>query len=99
MKCRVCGSEKIHRSQRKGLKEGVLLRLILMAPFRCHDCGSRYAIFDTHHLKMNKDHRQSWAEYIGLRGRDYKLRQWILAFFVTAILLCISIIFLIRVLE
>jgi hypothetical protein len=99
MKCRNCGSEKIHRSQRQGLKEGLLLRLILMAPFRCRDCGSRYVAFDPHHRKIGKDHSQSWADFIGLRGRDYTVRQWITAFFVTVILLGVSIAFLLRVLQ
>jgi len=64
MKCRICGSEAIYRSRRQGLKEGLLLRLILMAPYRCRDCGSRYAAVSTHQRKIRKNRRQSWASFI-----------------------------------
>jgi hypothetical protein len=99
MKCRICGSEKIYRSQRHGLKEGLLLRIIWMAPFRCRDCGSRYVAFNKRQGKIRKDHNQSWADFLGLRGREYKLRQWAIAFIITLFLLGISIIFLLRILQ
>jgi hypothetical protein len=99
MKCRFCGSEKIHRSQRKGLKEGLWYRFVLMAPYRCHDCGARYLAVNKYHRKRTKSRTQSFAEYLGLRGREYRLRQWTIAFIVTVILLSAAIFFLLRILE
>jgi hypothetical protein len=99
MKCRQCGSTRIYRSQRQGLREGLLLRFVFMAPYRCRDCGTRYIAFKRQHKIAKEKRNQSLAEYIGLRGREYKLRQWTIAFVVTIILLVIAITFLLRMIQ
>lgn len=40
--CPYCGSAKVRHSQRKGLFELLVLRLVLMRPYRCKDCGQRF---------------------------------------------------------
>jgi hypothetical protein len=98
MKCRNCGSARIYRSQRKGLKEGLFLRLFLMAPYRCRDCGMRYIDYSAH-FKKAKGRDESLAEYIGLRGREYKLRQWTIGVVVTVLLILAATAFLLRILR
>ena len=46
-----------------------------------------------------KKRNESWADFIGLRGREYKLRRWATTFVVTLILLGAAIVFLLRVLR
>jgi hypothetical protein len=99
MKCRHCGSSKIYRSHRQGLWEGLFLRLILKAPYRCHDCGARYVTRNLNRYKSKGGHEQSMAEFLGLPGREHRLRQWIIMVLLTVIFLTISIIFLIRSID
>jgi hypothetical protein len=96
MKCRVCDSPKIYRSRRTGVKEGIFLRLTFRAPYRCHDCGARYAVFGSGHKQHRDGRKHGLAEYIGLRGREHKLRQWAITVVVTAIILVLSIMFVLR---
>jgi hypothetical protein len=96
MKCKNCGSNRIHRSQRQGLREGLFLRLVLLAPYRCQDCGTRYVVFSRHHRVAREGRNQSLAEYLGMRGREYRLRQWTIVFLVTIVLLLIAITLLLR---
>jgi hypothetical protein len=100
MKCAKCGSGRIYRSQRRGLCEGILFRLIGRAPYRCRDCGVRY-IASNRHFRRRESNRneRSLAEYIGLRGREHKVRRWAIAFIVTAFLLVVSIAFLLNMLQ
>jgi DNA-directed RNA polymerase subunit RPC12/RpoP len=100
MKCRYCGSNRIYRSHRQGLKEGLWLRFVHMAPYRCHDCGARYMSREHHHAGASHRGRdQSLAEYVGLRGREYKVRQWLITIAMTLIFLAVSIIFLLRAID
>jgi transposase-like protein len=40
--CPSCSSHNVRRSHRKGFVERLLLRMILLRPFRCKNCGLRY---------------------------------------------------------
>ena len=42
LSCPECGSQTIHRSMRRGLKESILHRVFLVSPYRCDDCDHRY---------------------------------------------------------
>ena len=55
--------------------------------------------FNKHHRIIRKKRNESWADFIGLRGREYKLRRWATTFVVTLILLGAAIVFLLRVLR
>jgi hypothetical protein len=99
MVCRYCGSKRIYRSHRQGLYEGVWLRLVMKAPYRCHDCGMRYIASSSLHTKSKSGHEQSFAEFLGLRGRENRIRQWIIMVFLTIIFLAVSIIFLLRSID
>ena len=44
-RCPYCGSADVHRSRRRGFVEGVILRLFLLRPYRCHDCDRRHYRF------------------------------------------------------
>lgn len=97
MKCRHCGSESIYRSHRQGLKEGLWLRIILHAPYRCRECGDRFYGFRSRSERGGHD--RSLAEYLGLRGREYSVRQWLITAAMTLIFLFISIIVLLRAIK
>ena len=99
MKCQYCGSNRIYRSHRQGLKEGIWLRLVMKAPYRCQECGARYITYDRHHRILRRSHYQSMAEFIGLRGREQRVRQWIVTALMTLIFLAISIVFLLRTID
>ena len=99
MKCRYCDSDRIYRSHRQGLKEGLWLRLAMKAPYRCHDCGARYIAPSSYHRKSRVSHEQSLAEFLGLRGREHRVRQLIITVLMTIIFLAVSIIFLLRSID
>ena len=96
MKCRLCGSEKIYRSRRSGIKEGLFLRLAFRAPFRCHDCQARYSVFGISGRRRTSETRQTLADFLGFRGRDYRLRQMTVAAVLATILLVAAILFITR---
>lgn len=68
MKCSACHSEDTRRSRRRGVREGITLRLKQQAPFRCLACGLRFVakIEDRHSAAA--PHYVSIADYLGLRG-------------------------------
>lgn len=41
-RCPFCGSARVHRSRRHGLRERVFLRFLGRCPFRCIDCYKRF---------------------------------------------------------
>jgi transposase-like protein len=98
MKCRFCGSDRVYRSHRQGLKEGLWMRLVQMAPFRCHDCGARF-VAHARSKASQRGQEQSLAEYVGLRGREYKVRQWLITIVMTLLFLAASILFLLRAID
>jgi hypothetical protein len=40
--CPVCKSNNVRRSMRRGVLESLVLRLLLLRPFRCDSCNNRY---------------------------------------------------------
>jgi hypothetical protein len=72
MICPKCKSTQIRRSIRKGLKEGLLLRLALMAPYRCFSCGKRFVGFSLdRNFRRHKRH-SGIAEFLGFHGDQKK---------------------------
>jgi len=45
MNCPYCKAADVQRSRRRGLRERVLLRLLLLAPMRCLACQRRFIVF------------------------------------------------------
>lgn len=70
-----------------------------MAPYRCQDCGTRYTALNRR-LK-NKEHRKhrSLAEFVGMHGREFKLRRWAITVVTTILLLALSIMLLLRMIQ
>jgi len=95
MKCRHCGSFNVYRSHRVGLKEGLWLRIVHRAPYRCHDCQARF--YAPKSKTVRGGHERSLAEYLGLRGRDYSVRNWMVTAVIAVILLVVCIVCLLRV--
>jgi hypothetical protein len=81
MECPKCKSHNIRRSQRRGLYEGLVLRMLLYAPFRCQNCQERFRAFAPgHHSQYGKHTHHSLAGYLGLPkakqarfGRAFKI--------------------------
>jgi predicted RNA-binding Zn-ribbon protein involved in translation (DUF1610 family) len=94
MKCPSCGSEKIRRSARRGIKEGLFLRLRKRAPFRCISCGRRF-IERADAQKFRRQGRfPGLAAYLGLRrGQRSKLRLLLVSLGLLFVLLLIIIAF------
>jgi predicted RNA-binding Zn-ribbon protein involved in translation (DUF1610 family) len=40
--CPKCGGTFVHRSRKRNFVERILCRFLLLAPYRCDDCYSRY---------------------------------------------------------
>ena len=70
MRCPRCGSDRVRRSSRRGLTEGLILRAIMRAPFRCFACGKRFIDEDPEHKYRRIGSHRSLATYIGLRRRQ-----------------------------
>ncbi len=70
MRCPRCGSDRVRRSSRRGLTEGLLFRLIGRAPFRCFACGRRFIEKTSGHKYRRVGEHRSLAAYIGLRRRQ-----------------------------
>lgn len=68
MKCPDCNSEDVRRSRRRGPKEGTALRLKGEAPYRCRQCGSRFAAKSEETDQSSAPHQVSFADYLGLTG-------------------------------
>jgi len=58
--CPYCQSKAIRRSMRRGMIESVILRLILLRPFRCKDCDHRFYSWTS---QMNAIHSKSIASH------------------------------------
>ena len=70
MRCPRCGSDRVRRSSRRGLTEGLFLRAVKRAPFRCFACGKRFIDEDAEHRYRRVGQHRSLASYIGLRRRQ-----------------------------
>ena len=68
MKCHGCLSEDTRRSRRRGLREGMALRLKKQAPFRCLSCGMRFVARIDDSDAPASPHYVSIADLLGLRG-------------------------------
>jgi hypothetical protein len=56
--CPGCGSDKTHRSPRKGPHEWVLHSLLFQSPYRCEACDERFFGFRVgHHSKKDLHQR------------------------------------------
>ncbi|EXI69408.1 MAG: hypothetical protein AW08_00620 [Candidatus Accumulibacter adjunctus] len=67
MKCPKCHSAELHRSRRRGLKEGWSLRRKQLAPYRCSACGNRFIAAEA---RPDGEQRSlSIADYLGLNDR------------------------------
>jgi hypothetical protein len=59
--CPYCLSREIHRSRRQGISERCVFPLLLLRPFRCVNCNSRYVgLFFAARIKeeMSQGHLQ-----------------------------------------
>ncbi len=54
---------------RRGLREGAVLRVEHMAPFRCRDCRKRFVADWRGWPQGEVRPRQSWLTFLGLRKR------------------------------
>jgi hypothetical protein len=74
MKCPNCRSTRIRASIHRGLREGFFLRLLLLAPYRCKNCSSRFFRFAGFHAFRSHGEHKTLTGYLGLR--DAYLRRF-----------------------
>jgi len=96
MICPKCGSAEIRSSLRRGLREGLFLRMLLIAPYRCKKCGTRF--FRISHLlapRKRKKHK-TLAGYLGLHGttgRRFQQAFRIILLFLLLILIALYLVY------
>ncbi len=57
--CPNCGSDRIHRSMRRGPQEWVLHRLAFLSPYRCEACDNRFFGFRVARQSRKQVHRDA----------------------------------------
>jgi hypothetical protein len=61
--CPLCYGRDIHRSRRRGAVEKAILPFLLLHPFRCKECDSRY--FDlSFAVRMNVPQKQIYGSLV-----------------------------------
>jgi hypothetical protein len=91
MQCPNCGSIRVRRSLRNGLYEGLFLRLLFRAPFRCFDCGTRYFGSSLNLVFRTRKHHRTIAGYFGFRGGQIrKFRRAIVLIILFAALIMVA---------
>jgi hypothetical protein len=90
MNCPRCGKSSIRRSARRGIREGLVLRLARKAPFRCQECSYRFtASLDGHHIERKRGDG-GIAAFLGLRrGQLRKIRLTVYSLLVIVFLLLV----------
>lgn len=68
MNCPGCNAANLRRSRRRGIYEGLVLRVLYFAPYRCEACGQRFTVSSFGQRARAHRHRQSATAYLGLRG-------------------------------
>ena len=71
MQCPNCLSGNIRRSRRRGLREGLALRLKHQAPYRCPRCGLRFVAAEDDGAAVKR--QLALADYLGLQGPVRKM--------------------------
>ena len=65
MECPNCKSHNVRRSQRRGLYEGLILRIASRAPFRCESCRLRFRAHSSRHSFHRHRAHRSLASFLG----------------------------------
>jgi hypothetical protein len=95
MECPACRSHKVQRSRRIGLKEGLVLRMLSRAPYRCGGCGSRFIdTTDTKHYRLAKN--RGLSAYLGLRSQQQKKLARVMAIIVLGAILGFLLMLVVR---
>lgn len=91
MQCPNCDSIRVRRSLRKGLWEGLFLRMLFRAPYRCVDCGTRYLGSSLNPVFHSRKHHRTLAGYLGFRGAQVrKFRRAIVIIIMFAALILVA---------
>ncbi len=92
MRCPNCDSVEVHRSQRRDLYEGLVLRMMFCAPYHCSNCGLRFRAFSLRHDSRHKKRHSGLASYLGLHGiKREEFNRLILASFVALLIFLLMI--------
>src|ERR1700733_9485193 len=75
-------------SRRRGLREGILLRILLHAKYRCSHCGRRWMIYSPKMAFRKARRSETMAEFIGC-GDETGQRLLSRVFFVTLAIVCV----------
>jgi predicted RNA-binding Zn-ribbon protein involved in translation (DUF1610 family) len=95
MQCPNCGSIHVRRSSRRGLREGLFLRILFRAPYRCLECGTRFFGTSLDPVFRSRRKHRSLAAYLGLREGQIRRFRWalfIIILFVVLVFLAIRLV-------
>jgi len=82
---------------RRGLKEGLLMRLLLLAPYRCKECHARFFGFSGGLIVLpTRKRHKSLAGYFGLHGADARRVQRTLGIIAISLILLFIAVSLVR---
>jgi transposase-like protein len=100
LSCPSCGSHNVRRSLRKGIREGLLLRITLRAPYRCFNCGTRFQASSTAQGYGKRKPHKSLLGFLGFRRNQAEVaKKKMLMFAVGIAVLLIAIWLVFRMME
>lgn len=77
---------------RRGLREGLVLRVLLLAPYRCKVCSSRFWVFSGLKALRIRTKRTTLLGFLGFHDTDARrFKRTISLIVVVLILFCIAI--------
>jgi hypothetical protein len=100
MCCPKCGSNRIRRSERRGIVEGLFLRLVFRAPFRCIACSARFV--GHYHARRSQQPKESpdLLSFLGFHdSRRDKLQRTLVMIGLAAVFIVAALMLILRLLE
>lgn len=92
MHCPKCSSERVRRSVRRGLREGVFLRFAGQAPYRCFACQARFFASTADARFGRRKRHRSLAGFLGFRGQQRRqFHRWLMTASLAAVLIWVAI--------
>jgi hypothetical protein len=97
LKCHQCRSRGLRRSRRVGITEGLIYRVLLLAPVKCLECGARYSVFGRGLGFERRGEYRLLAHYLGLRGRARRAFQiWAIGILLSVAVLAGTVFLMVR---
>jgi hypothetical protein len=99
MKCANCASDHVRRSRRRGLREGLFLRISFRAPYRCRECGTRFIGTSLDPAFRSRRKHRSLGAFLGVREGQIRRFRWALFIIILFVILVYLAILLVHYLS